>query len=499
MQLNVIIADDEYFIRKRLIKLIPWEMLNLRLVSEAENGMQVLELIRNNKTDILLLDIKMPQMSGLDAAKNINKLSPHTKIIILSGFNEFTYAQDAIKCGVTDYLLKPVDPVTLIDTLNKCITIINTHTIENEKLNLYNQYKKSNLLNKILFKNENNNDLFNEFPEFRDIKYSVFISFYISKENDLTLQLIKKELENHNILSEIYYDFSYCYILQVFLRSKANIDLLKKNIKEFISNRNDYIFMASPKHCTEITEEWLSSYKEAQKLLNYRYFYKSSAFYENVAFNGNACRKINLDEIRDTIVINLNTKNIKLLNQYIEDLFILIRDSKDINVLNLIITEILVTLNIKSKEVNNSNETLTEYIQTILNENYELDTLKDIIHYHIQEILVTNLSIPSDILICKKAMQYIDENYNNQDLSVNQVAEYMRLNPSYLGVVFKKINNYPISQHITKVRMKQSIKLLEKGDYRITDIAEMVGYSDVFYFSKKFKKIYGCSPSEFHM
>ena len=104
MQLTVVIADDEYFIRKRLIKLIPWEELNLSLAGEAEDGLQVLELIENNRIDIILLDIEMPQMTGLDAARRLSTLSPHTKIIILSGFNEFTYAQDAIKCGVTDYL-----------------------------------------------------------------------------------------------------------------------------------------------------------------------------------------------------------------------------------------------------------------------------------------------------------------------------------------------------------------------------------------------------------
>ena len=121
MQLNVVIADDEYFIRKRLIKLIPWEELNLSLAGEAEDGLQVLELIENNRIDIILLDIEMPQMTGLDAARRLSTLSPHTKIIILSGFNEFTYAQDAIKCGVTDYLLKPVEAVTLIDTLSRRI------------------------------------------------------------------------------------------------------------------------------------------------------------------------------------------------------------------------------------------------------------------------------------------------------------------------------------------------------------------------------------------
>lgn len=498
MQLNVVIADDEYFIRKRLIKLIPWEELNLSLAGEAEDGLQVLELIENNRIDIILLDIEMPQMTGLDAARRLSTLSPHTKIIILSGFNEFTYAQDAIKCGVTDYLLKPVEAVTLIDTLSRCIASVNTQLIESEKLSLYEQYKRSSLLNKILFKNEGLDELLCEFPYFCDIKYTFFISFYISKENDPALQLIQKELDSRNIRSEVYYDNGSCYVLQIFLCEKTNAAMILDRLQKFVCGRSGYIFIASPQKYTEFTGEWLSSYKEALKLLSYRYFYNSAYFNESMAIEAKIHSSLNLSEIRDILTLNLNARNLEQLSLYIEDLFMLIRDSRDINVLNLIITEILVTLNLKSRGISGTRETLTEYIQTILNENYELDTLKDIIRYHVEEILTTSTSSPSDVLICKKTMQYIDENYNNQDLSVNQIAEYLGLNPSYLGVVFKKINYYPVSQHITKVRMKEAVRLLEKGCHRITDIAEMAGYSDVFYFSKKFKKIYGCSPSEYH-
>ena len=291
MQLNVVIADDEYFIRKRLIKLIPWEELNLSLAGEAEDGLQVLELIENNRIDIILLDIEMPQMTGLDAARRLSTLSPHTKIIILSGFNEFTYAQDAIKCGVTDYLLKPVEAVTLIDTLSRCIASVNTQLIESEKLSLYEQYKRSSLLNKILFKNEGLDELLCEFPYFCDIKYTFFISFYISKENDPALQLIQKELDSRNIRSEVYYDNGSCYVLQIFLCEKTNAAMILDRLQKFVCGRSGYIFIASPQKYTEFTGEWLSSYKEALKLLSYRYFYNSAYFNESMAIEAKIDRK----------------------------------------------------------------------------------------------------------------------------------------------------------------------------------------------------------------
>ena len=94
-------------------------------------------------------------------------------------------------------------------------------------------------------------------------------------------------------------------------------------------------------------------------------------------------------------------------------------------------------------------------------------------------------------------MSYIDEHYHNQDLSVAQIGDIFQLNPSYMGSVFKKVNDISILQYITNVRMEASKRLLESNQYKISEIAEQVGYSDVFYFSKRFKKSYGYSPKDY--
>ena len=111
--------------------------------------------------------------------------------------------------------------------------------------------------------------------------------------------------------------------------------------------------------------------------------------------------------------------------------------------------------------------------------------------------MTENETIPSDLSLSKKIIAYIDEHYQDPELTVTQLANLFQLNPSYMGSVFKKVNNESLLQYITVIRMEASKKLLESNQYKISDIAELVGYSDAFYYSKRFKKMFGYSPKDY--
>ena len=121
MSLKLLIADDEYFIRQRIKKIIPWEKLNLTFAGEAENGQQVIDHLEKEPVDLLLLDIKMPQMNGIETARYIKEHFPSVHMLILSGYNDFEYARTAIRYGVKEYLLKPVAAEELERALSECI------------------------------------------------------------------------------------------------------------------------------------------------------------------------------------------------------------------------------------------------------------------------------------------------------------------------------------------------------------------------------------------
>ena len=116
--IKVMIADDEPFIRQGLKILINWEQYGFEICGEAANGKEALELMEREEYDLVITDIKMPGMNGLELIEHTwEKVSRHTRFIILSGFYEFEYARKAIKYGVVDYVLKPVQMEELIRAL----------------------------------------------------------------------------------------------------------------------------------------------------------------------------------------------------------------------------------------------------------------------------------------------------------------------------------------------------------------------------------------------
>ena len=138
-----LIADDEYFIRQRIKKIIPWEKLNLIFAGEAENGQQVIDHLEKEPVDLLLLDIKMPHMNGIETARYIKEHFPSVHILILSGYNDFEYARTAIRYGVKEYLLKPVAAEELERALSECIQAIHSEEQTRHTLKHYEHLRFS--------------------------------------------------------------------------------------------------------------------------------------------------------------------------------------------------------------------------------------------------------------------------------------------------------------------------------------------------------------------
>ncbi|QEN04048.1 response regulator [Thiospirochaeta perfilievii] len=139
---KIVVIDDEKWIRKLIIKLLPYDKFSLKVVGEAENGEEGLKLIRDKKPNIVLTDIRMPGISGLDLISEINKITNSTRIIIISGYDIFEYAQKAIKLGVVDFVLKPVEEGELENSISKAIKQLNRDKRINRSESLEKQVKR---------------------------------------------------------------------------------------------------------------------------------------------------------------------------------------------------------------------------------------------------------------------------------------------------------------------------------------------------------------------
>ena len=238
MSLKLLIADDEYFIRQRIKKIIPWEKLNLTFAGEAENGQQVIDHLEKEPVDLLLLDIKMPQMNGIETARYIKEHFPSVHMLILSGYNDFEYARTAIRYGVKEYLLKPVAAEELERALSECIQAIHFEEQTRHTLKHYEHFHLCSMLANIRDGVLSYSDLCVQHPEFENLAYSIYCSVYVSEHtHDAVLQLVDR-LRGQDFLCEYMQESEYIYMLQIFLSDKEKLLHIGSCFTDFIAQQN---------------------------------------------------------------------------------------------------------------------------------------------------------------------------------------------------------------------------------------------------------------------
>lgn len=161
------------------------------------------------------------------------------------------------------------------------------------------------------------------------------------------------------------------------------------------------------------------------------------------------------------------------------------------------IHEIFVVYHVYFHIPENLAQPVTEFSASILDTEHSLENLKNEVLFYGLQCIQKMDAVPSDIALCRRVMEYIGNHYTDASLSVSQVAANFQLHPSYLGSVFKKVQHTSVLQYISDIRISAAQKLLKEGTMKISEVAETSGYSDVYYFSKKFKKACGCSPKEY--
>lgn len=496
MILSVLLADDEFFIRQRLMKIIEWEKLSLRCVGEAENGEQAIDFVTNTNVDILLLDIKMPGKSGIEVLEYIHRNSIKTKIIFLSGYNDFEYAQKAISFQAVNYLLKPIDKQSLEDALISCRDRILSEMKKQNDMEIYSRYLRRSLIYKVAAGTEGIDGLLSRYPEFADYKSSCYLSVYCPKGIVSCMDRLQEQKKPDNFEAEFFQENEVSAIVQFYFAESSVYAEISAFCQRFLDRFPGYIFM-SLGQAFNIRSEWKENYRRAVNELENRYFHNEKALVGQQTGTAGIIEKKTFMSLRQNMILYLNSKNTAALKNLLDNLFNEIRNTRNPNQLNLVITEILIVFNVYSNNsflpVKNVNTFATE----LIDDGYSLEALKSIILSFGQQCMDKLEIMPSDAVRVKKISEYIEANYTNPELSVSLISEHFSLSPVYMGSAFKKITGQSIVQYITYLRMEKAKQLLNSKEYKVVQVAEMVGYSDVFYFSKKFKKVHGYSPRDY--
>lgn len=527
---TIMIVDDEEEIRLGIIKKIPWEEYGFKVICDAENGQEALEMAEKFRPDIVMTDIKMPFMDGLELGKEINRKMPDTKIVVFSGSDDFEYAQEAIKINVIEYVLKPINSNELIEVLKKLKLKLDKEY--NEKLNLeslYNHYLESlpilkdQFLVSMIEGRQNKESFVEECDKLGIDLDSEYLSVAIVEaeskdDNCLNLggreeyiinisikKLLGEEVDKYcKTISFIYYGK---IVVIALLNERKDIDSFIKGLNNFCSIYKKILGIKLSIGLGNIIDSPYNlniSYIGAQDALNYKFLFGTEKViyikdvepdkYIELTFTEQDERKLlDIIKIADESDIKVMIDNMfKKIQEVILDL-----DKYKIYLLEINIAMLKLIQNYKLDMNDIYGENFNPY--SIVEEFNSLDEAK---MWFIDKAIKINLHIRkermnSSKLLVEKAKDYINNNYTDYDLSVEKLCDYLHVSPTYFSTIFKKETEMNFVNYLTTVRLEESLKLLKTTDDKTYIIAEKVGYKEANYFSYVFKRKYGIAPSRY--
>ncbi|MDD6065377.1 MAG: response regulator [Firmicutes bacterium] len=524
MLYNIMLVDDEAEVRQSILCQIPWEELGFQVTADAENGEDALEKMMTAEPDVIITDIQMPFMTGLEFIEKVREDYPGKEIVIFSGFSEFEYAKQAIRLGVKEYILKPVDKEELTEILKKIKIGLDQKMAQlRDTRSIYENYRKTYSAMKEQFFCDWVNpvkrvaNLEEGFQEYgiaghdADKWLGVFISVRRSRQDSGSAVRLCVEKLLQNILGDScpYDIFSMDGEIGIcFYRKKEQSlkDFLK--LMDCVVRDGEKLFgftltvgVGSEKY--EL-EQLAVSLCEAREALGYRLIMGRGRTIYIQDVEPDAYKLLTLESEEENELIHaVKFETRQRIEQTVEKLLM----------------KMDVTRVSWHQYQSYVNELLHSLMQLI--RQYELDGRRffaygenghEMLRHmksreEIQEFF-TELCIKIRICleekraqdsgkIIRKAKEYVEKNYTNPELSVEMVCEQLNLSQCYFSTVFKKETGQNYVTYVREIRMKKAAELLNRTDDKTYIIAQKVGYTDPYYFSSVFKKTYGMSPSRF--
>ncbi len=531
--LKVFLVEDEFVIREGLKANIPWEQYGYEFVGEASDGEMALPLIRAAKPDVLITDIKMPFMDGLSLSKIVSSEFPKIKIVIISGYDDFEYARQAIEVGAIQYLLKPITKMTLRKTMLEMKEKIEQESEQRDwqqqfgnEMHEYEQFARRRFFEKLLQAEMAVKDIYEEAArlslEISAESYNlIFFSVrpknmegmpgetdWFMAEQDKILYFILRHpqyilfswnvncwgvlVKSESVHVEELTDRCLNHIRQICSPQDARLEwyvAVSRPIERLsmlhecyqkVSHYIAYRFIVPGMHI--LTESTLADYLSVTEEKKIGHVNPSSVDPEIIK---DFLRKGSFMEIHDFADSYLQSFQDALRSRMFLDYMILS--------IRYTITAYLDALGIAQDSYNDrideylsglslNSETIGEYFVFLLGIAVELRDQK------------------SDVQsgrILRKAQEYIDVNFSNESLSLNEVAKEVGVSANYLSAIFSQNMQKTFIEYVTGKRMDRARYLLNTTDRSSGDIAAEVGYKDPHYFSFVFKKTQGLSPREY--
>ncbi|MBQ8662602.1 MAG: response regulator [Eubacterium sp.] len=520
---KVILADDEIVILNGLQKLIHWEELKLELVGVAEDGQELLEMVKEKKPHLVVSDIMMPRATGLEVLKQLKEEGREdTKFIFISGYEEFSFAREAIALGAVDYLLKPVSREDLESAIKKATNQIEERTA-------VEAFKDDEEYLKDLFQTINEGSVFDKntlYERFADTNMDFTDKFFVGLSVGLLPEPRKSEPAGSFAKRNLARFTMFNRLIELFREEKTGFLLQKEENKIHLIG----VFPNEDKHCfyekyvhpkrMEIEMEYdinllvgigmrtedmacLKNVYKTAKFANELFFFEERAvidfedikkeyhvsfedyqqgvenvFHSIIAKDGNVLKNVQclMDMIRQIHYGNQYAAKARVMH-FTGDLGMKLHNYK-------LLSGDFYHMQDKLQEKVESQVTFRGMHTCIMNHYEQL----------IAEIYRTEKS--KDTVLIETVKKYIQNHYAD-DLSVKELADLACVSINYFSAMFKRETGQNYKAYLTGIRMEKALELLLNTDLKTYEIGEAVGYNNVRRFVDAFKQLYGMSPMDY--
>ena len=508
--LKVLIADDEPAVREGLKVIIDWERLGFSVCAEAGNGKECLEKMISINPDLVLLDIRMPVMHGLEVAQEAISQGFDGKIIIISGYSDFQYAKAAIRFGVNNYLLKPIDEEELEAAVKSIKNEFDLEQQQSERVNHFREKAWSSVLSDLL----------------RGAKPSKEDAAAIEKRIMTADSFRVVAVEGEKYDKQNPYEFLY-RLFPLSGTDRESVDAVrldgrsvylikgKKIIKKIdsfahkIQNRADDLLklgiFAAQGRTVESPEDIYISYNDAKKLIGRQFFYPKEICFatgpephsqpENVGTIGD----IDTHAYTERLLSCIEAGNAAMADDTVDELcdrlyYVNAKPEEIRSYLSSILIQIKHIIHTNFEQLDNFFESDSEIITAISSSS----RLYEAVNYIKTKLsgIISVLGFYSKDQVIKKMIAYIEKNYA-KSLKLEMLGQLFGYNSAYLGKLFKSNVGESFNTYLERVRINNAQRMLREGNHKVYEISKDIGFKNVDYFYKKFKKYVGESPSEY--
>lgn len=536
---KALIVDDEVEIRDGMIRKLDWNSLGFEVAASAENGLEALELVEQVKPDVIMTDIKMPFMDGLEFIEKAVEILPTVKIIVFSGFDDFEYAQKAIRLNVEEYMLKPISAVQMAETLLELKKKMDREIQERMDIDLLrNSYIESypimreQLLAGMLERKVSQEQIVQKAKQYQiDAEKGCRTVVLIGVDREPLIEMEEKQksafygreelipLAIRQIMEKVLLRFhkAECLIMGdyvtgiVRLAGKGQISILMNEVNEIC--RESYAVTGKETAAgiggiVQSLEEISYSYKEAANALEYSILRGCSqdnlSVYIKDVEPENLSDRLQFSEVEErSFFIAIKTGDAEKIRMQTSQFFDKLEQSRlpyyyyQTHIFELF-TLAMRQANAYQIDIKDVFGKDTNYVSTL----FGLHSLIQIKEWFIRGFTELGQTISNERLntgksLISKAKTYVEEHFTDPSLSVEHLCAELHVSPAYFSTVFKKETGNSFVSYLTDMRLQEAIRLLDTTPDKTYVIASKVGYTEPNYFSYVFKKKFGVAPSRY--